>query len=84
MEGRRVKIKDYDPDIHAMKVLLHMVGIQVDYEVVHLMHKAMTEVEENGDAKDFTIADGVRLQLEAEMHWDTYYENQKTTDDEKL
>lgn len=68
-----ISIKDYNPDLHELKLVLNMVGFQLNYQQVDLLWRSMEmyEIKES----NFSVKDAMQVQLEWESHWNEYQEN---------
>ena len=68
-----IPIKDYAPELHELKLVLNMVGFQLNYQQVDLLWRTMElyEVQES----QFSVKDALQVQIEWENHWTNYFEN---------
>jgi hypothetical protein len=68
-----IPIKDFNADLHELKLVLNVIGFQMNYQQVDLLWRAMELYEIKG--KDFSVKDAVDVQIEWSNHWDNYFEN---------
>ena len=70
-----VPIQDYKEEVHEMKVLFAMVGVDIDYVTLDLMNDALLIRKDRGD--DFNIEDAVNIQSNHERRWKAYVASKK-------
>ena len=68
-----IPIKDFNPELHELKLALNLVGFAMTYQQVDLLYRAMDlyEIKQS----EFSVKDAVNVQLEWENHWDKYFED---------
>jgi len=71
MENRDVKISDYEEEQHLLKIVLNMVGINVDYITTDLIHRTMKKYQHLKGK--MTIHDSVEIKYEHQIFWETYF-----------
>ncbi len=69
-----VRIQDYDQDKHRIDVALSMVGLNLRYEHLDLMLDVIERVKHK---KPFTIDEAVKMKIEHERKWESYYKHIK-------
>lgn len=71
----KVKIKDRQTHITAVKIALNFVDITVNYPTAELIDIVIKEVQTKG--KDFSIRDASKLHVAWEQKWDKYFDDDK-------
>lgn len=75
MNSREVKISDYQKEQHKLKVVLNLVGINVDYITTDLIYRTL-KAYETLQGK-FSVDDGVEIKHEHKTYWENYFQNIK-------
>lgn len=68
-----IPIKDYNQDLHELKLVLNLVGFPMTYQQVDLLWRTM-EIYEIKQS-EFSVKDAVQVQIEWENHWNEYQQN---------
>lgn len=68
-----VRIKDREKEVEYLRMALHLVGIELQYEHAELVIK--TQKELNKLKGKFSIRHAVELKIANQERWDKYYDN---------
>ncbi|TXG83062.1 MAG: hypothetical protein E6R13_04300 [Spirochaetes bacterium] len=78
---KEVKIKDYEQDVHLLKIALNMVGLSVNYETTDLINETLIVLKKKKGKMD--ISDTVSIRMKHEEKWTNYFIRQSEEDTEK-